>query len=158
MRYEPRAEDYAGDNNAYRGVESHGVAKTVDPIDVSGYDGTVPVVYDQPAPEPVPVPVRIVSESARERKMWRVNRYLVNSVAPVRVVNALETRTDLHIHNAGPNDVFLSPESHSATEGFGFPVAAGGSLSLNSEESVWGSVRNGESAELRILTEYTVEI
>ncbi len=56
----PVLESYEGDNNAYRGIEQHGVPQTEEFSDVPGYDGTVLVPYDEPEKQPDPVPVKII--------------------------------------------------------------------------------------------------
>jgi hypothetical protein len=156
QRYEPRAEDHAGDNNPYRGTENHGVAQTVDPVSVPGYDGTIPVEYDEEKAEPDPVPVRIVEgRTAREIKEWRVDLFTLNRVDAQRIANRMDNRTSLKIVNAGPNTAFV--DRHNNTVG-GIPLTTGGELSLDSTAEVWGRVANGETASLRILVEYTVEV
>ncbi len=157
-RYEPRAEDYAGDNNPYRGTEAHGVEQTVDPMDISGYDGTVPVVYDTPAPEPTPVPVRIVTESSREIKDWDANAWFLNEGGrSYLLANRLDTRTKVKVTNAGPDPIFLGRRPTFVPDTAPLRLAVGETFETASTREVYAQIANGTTALARVFWEFTVE-
>lgn len=156
----PIPESYAGDNNPYRGTESHGVHPTVDPTNTPGYreDGrpvALPLVPD--SEPPAPLPVRIVNEGGKEFDKWRVaTAYAIPQAS--QIVGALRSRTTLRIRNNSETDtVYVSPDS-SCSPFTGYPLRPGAELSLNSTDPVYACTDPAvPQVILSVLWEYTVE-
>lgn len=156
--HEPRAEDYAGDNNPYRGIQNHGVSPSAQPSDVPGWDGAalVPVEPDEPPQEPVPV--RIVNESAHEIDAWNGTTFFLNRPnEPVLIAGQLETRKSLNVTNEGPDPVFLHPSNNGSVGLAAVRLAPGGSFSLDNGAEVFAFVDGATTALVRVVWEYTVE-
>lgn len=156
--HEPRAEDYAGDNNPYRGIQNHGVDPSTPPSEVPGWDGAalVPVEPDEPPQEPVPV--RIVQESAHEIDMWNGTTFFLNKGnEPTLVAGRHEHRTSLNITNEGPDPVFLHPDNNGTVALAAVRIISGGSFSLDNGAEVYAFVDGATTALVRVVWEYTVE-
>lgn len=156
----PVMEEYAGENFAYRGIETHGVqptAKAADVVTDWAQDGRpVPVIYVQPGVEIDPVPVRIVNEGSDEVKRWRVSTAYAG-IAPAQLVGRNIMRTNLKIRNLDDTDtVYVSPDSTVSTFS-GYPLAPGEMLELRSTDEVW-AVADADETRLSVLWEFTVEV
>lgn len=153
----PVQEAVEDDWNPYRGYEMHGVEQTADPVEIPGYDGTVPVEYEKSEPEPKPTPVRIVNEGSRERRAFRVNRAYSNGT-PALIVRQYDRRSSVQIRNlSATKRVFIGPDP-TVTNWTGFPVEANGTFSTNAETAVYAVTEDETTVELAIYTEYTVEL
>lgn len=149
---EPLPEAYVGDNNPYRGIEQHGVEADTRPQGVPGYGDTVAVQFMEPAPLQDPVPVIVVNESPKELHSWDTTPFTVTE-RMMQVMGRDERRTSLVITNEGPNTVYLAPRPTSGTY-MGFPLAMDATLSLDTEDEVWGVCAASETGTLRVLWEY----
>jgi hypothetical protein len=147
-------EDYAGDNNPYRGTESHGVAQTVKPHDPETYgvDGDhpdgIPVVLEiEPVHEPAPVPVRIVQEYRRERHEYGTDRILLDFTLArnpanraVEIVGRDDTRVSIRLKNADDNMGILIGHSREETAMRGYLMSPGETLTLTTESPIFATV------------------
>lgn len=158
-RVEPQLEQYAGQNNPFRGTEQHGVPFEAEPYaDPLSHDG-VPVEYEAPEPAPDPVPVRIVQDSAQEVSRWDGATFpITEGLRALLIVGRNEKRFSLSITNEGPDPVYLSP---TAAFNVGFAavrLGAGGEFKLTKGAEVYAMTDNGAPlATLRVVQEYTVE-
>lgn len=131
----PVAEEWEGDNNPYRGIESHGVRPTVEPEPVPGYDGTHLATYTEKKEPPDPIPVIVVTEGGREFKDWQVRREYASGQAN-RILPRSEHRTSAKVHNLGTITVWVGPDSNVANW-TGYPLPPNGDLEFPGEREVW---------------------
>lgn len=99
---EPVLEDYAGDNNAWRGTELHGVRgeHQAEAYDMADDKDTQEGYTYLPAESEVdPIPVRVVGEFSRERKRFRAYQYAVDSSKVHMIVGRHEKRQCVRIRN-----------------------------------------------------------
>lgn len=157
QKHEPVIEQFAGENNPYRGTNDHGVPVKVNPPEMPDWDNPEIVEYEAEERLPEPVPVRIVSESAKELRKWRHTNEFVDSTQR-RIVGAWDKRTTLKIANQGPATVFIAPDSNVSAMN-GYPLAAGKDISLTTTDDVWAIVVDDTEtdAHVAVLMEYTVE-
>jgi hypothetical protein len=152
----PILEEYVGDNNPYRGVETHGVAPTVHPEFTEKYDPDEDgEEYDKPVEFPEPIPVKIVHETVTEFVDWIVRRETVDSNTR-RIVQQNDRRIGLRVKNMdAAKTIYVFPESNNAIF-LGWPLAPLEQLNLlASQADVWGLSGDGTQVEVAIMEEYT---
>lgn len=150
-------EQYRDDNNAYRGVDVHGVdGAKAEAEDYWGLEGRPVVVYaDEPKEETV-VPVRIVSgESSREFRRFRTDRRSVDGT-PSEIVGRNDERRSLKITNMSADKTVYVASDRADLALTGYPLAAGKEFTTTSEDAVYMVSADGTSVLLAILSEYTV--
>jgi hypothetical protein len=155
--YTPVPEDYAGENNPYRGTETHGVAPSVPPYDVPDYDDARPVVFEIAEPEPEPIPVRVVGEHSREMHDWALTKLPLNEARAYQLAGRDLRRTSLMVRNEGPDSVYVSPDNNVATY-LAIELGPGDSLNLSTQNDVWGTVVTGQTAVVLVSTEFKMEL
>jgi hypothetical protein len=157
---QPVAEEYAGQNFPYRGVESHGVQPTVDPAEYADAwdEGTkvVAVSADDGEP-PEPVRVIVVNKAAREIKDWRPIRV---SVGPNggNVLSRNDQRTSARIQNISTDKTcYLSNDSGVSTY-TGHPLGPGQVLDLQTTQDVFAISGTQDQVELSIVVQHTITV
>lgn len=153
---EPILETYAGTNNAYRGIEQHGVPFA--PSEWPGRPGygAVNVEWSE-APKPVDaVPVRIVGgEDSSERRSVRLSRSIATAGGiGSRVVGGMASRTKLKVKNTSAEVAYIGHEQSSLTS-VGWPLAQNETFETNSQDELWACTAHAtNTAELAVMTEY----
>lgn len=116
---DPTLEHYAGSNNAWRGIEQHGVdAKShASAYDHGDYSDDNDLVYPVELPEVVAaIPVEIVNQFGHEERQFRAYQFLVQAGAQ-QIVNAHPKRRRVTIKNPTqvsastgtlPSNIFLA--------------------------------------------------
>lgn len=155
-------EQYRDDNNAYRGIENHGVASQnhTTAEDYWGLEGRPAIVYDEPEEEPNPIPVRIVSAGGRELRKWLAFRVLVPAGnTATQIVARDEKRTKVTIDNTvqvNAGDALLINHAPFNSTDYGFVVRANSKVDLTTEEGVWALPWGGGAITVTVLVEYAV--
>lgn len=158
----PIPENYEGTNQAYRGIETHGVPPTGKPRDVQVEysDGTRPIVYDPPPQDPDPIPVKIVNEGPNERRDFRTRQSPVNPLSIAQqLVGANDSRTSVKFRNTHATLlVYISHDANIAAFN-GYPLVAGAELQLNTESDVWALNPDAtNTVTVAVLEEFSVEV
>jgi len=126
-----------------RGVVDHGVpVKGPFNADLTDAENqTQLVTYDDPPTPPSPVPVYIVSTDRKGRVIhdFRTLYAAVVASVPGMIAGQHETRSKLRIINSGSNTVYVSNDPASANTMFGYPLAQGATLELNTSRAVYAS-------------------
>lgn len=162
-RVQPVPEQYEGVNFPYRGTQKHGVEVPKDAqYDTREFEwdesAETPDEYMEPEPEPDPIPVRVVNESARERLDWRPVRHVVTDQGQ-RILNRHDRRGPVRIQNMSlgsnvyvGNDAGVQPYT-------GFRIKADSEIyPFTSTEDVWAIADSGETADICIMYEFSVEL
>lgn len=157
----PEMEHYAGSNNAYRGTEQHGVKtdEHATAYDPGEHDGHSEVVSPMPIKAVVePIPVLVVNEYGSESKQFRAYSFPVSARAQ-QIVNAHPMRKSVTIKNptASANPVYINSDSTLSLI-TGFPLDPGQEVLIYTETEVWAMCAAGQTATLRILDQYSVEL
>lgn len=140
----PTPENYAGENQTWRGIQDHGVTPQYDPSDPETYTvdvngRKVPIKYEPPESEPDPIPVRIVQSTAREYRRFQTDRLSVraNTGLPTQLVGKDDNRVNIKVVNpSADKTVYIANE---ATDLLlrGYPLGPGKEWSSITEEDVW---------------------
>ena len=164
-RVTPVPEHVKGTVFPYRGMETHGVepVKGVD-YDTEKYQidpndlGEEHPDYMPEEKWPEPIPVFIVNEAASERQDIRVNRYLVQDAAQ-RIAPQMDSPRIVRIANLdSANTVYISSDSNIASVS-GYPIKPNTeSNPIRVESDVWAVCASGLTAEVAVLTEYSVKL
>jgi hypothetical protein len=158
---EPVPEEYAGHNNAYRGIEAHGVEPTEEYESPPTHTDGRPVVYEPDKEEQEPVPVRIVGTFARERRLARTDTVTVLEGQKVRILGADDKRISALIRNMDDAEtVYIGFTDQITVYSGGYPLESNSEMSLVAQGDVWILYPEGTATEVRIgfLTQYTVEL
>ena len=139
----PDPDDIAGNVNAYRGIENHGVVADTRFDDPDGYDGLVPVEFEEEKETVEAIPVIVVNQSRQEIRDWGVNRTFANSFnnGANRIVGRDDKRTALRIRNIhGSFTLWVANEPHLATPDWGYPVPFGTEFVLDdATQDIWAT-------------------
>lgn len=164
VRIEPVPEEYEGDNNPYRGIESHGVEPTADPRPVPGHSEGRPVVYDAPQEEPEPLPVVIRSEHGRELRRSRFYHEYAspNTTNPRRIVSDDDGRTKVTIQNISDEDVWIGDTAETANSVHGWRLrnlvtSPHIVFESTTQKSLYALSTTADQKELAIVVEYASE-
>ena len=157
----PVPEEYEGDNNPYRGTESHGVAAVNKPSPVAGYESTAEGVhYLDEVITDEPIPVRVVQDRGRELRRWQANAFVLTAAGgPVRIATRNLTRTRLRVFNSSvAENAWISNERLDSSGTFAAFKLVPGSVELLAQDDVWcfsDSVAAG-GCLIQIIEEYSV--
>lgn len=175
----PVLEDYEGDNNPYRGIESHGVEPTAKPTDVEAdWDSTGErlVHYEIDPPEADPIAVRVVTgDGPEQRRVFRTQKVILPlDGTPVRVVGLMPGRKSVQIRamtNTANAPAYIGPDVMSVSNGGmnAWIMQNNEILNLTVEGEIWAAAAVTGSAldlanfattdvRLNVLIEYPVEI
>lgn len=161
----PVPEEHAGDNNPYRGIESHGVAPTERPSPVPGFSGAVEVEYLPEEREPEPVPVRIVQSGPKYRRTFRADghqyTYTDFNGRPFRLLPREEYRTKVTIMQTnGFFEVFIGASDQLQDWTGGYPVSNRDSISIATTEEIWALIDDPTATNIRLsfIAEYEIPI
>lgn len=133
----PVPESVHGHNNAYRGLEDHGVASTTPHPDDETFDGTRNAVITLATPQ-APVPVEIVQRGGRERLRMQAQQFPLTT-KPQRVLSANLRRKSARLKwraTATVTDVMIST-SESAAAMSAYPLDVGVTETLDTQAEVW---------------------
>lgn len=162
---EPQPEKYAGDNNPYRGTETHGVAADNEPRPTQGYATRgVPIRTETPPPNVEPVPVRIVEEGGREIRTARTGVVYAAGTASGNAKLFLgrdENRTFTRIKNSSAVTVYISHiQSTVASAAMnGFPISAGESYETQTQEELYAAAPDStDDVQFALIIEYSLPI
>jgi hypothetical protein len=156
---EPVPEEYEGDNNPYRGIETHGVEPTVEPREVPGHGQGRMVTYEAPEPEPEPIPVVIRQMGGRELRRSRVYRAYATASAPAQIVGRDDNRSKVKIKNLGASDVYIGDSSTTANAMHSWPLAQGEDYESNTQDTLYAmSSHASDSMQVSVMIEYSVEL
>ncbi len=155
---EPQQEQYAGENNPYRGIEQHGVESPDKPKTTPGYGDTIAVEYEPEQPEPEPVPVYVVNRNARERRDWSVQNWPVDyqDPQPVQVAGLDERRISLVLRNKGPNPVYINKTPEGANVAFGWELKIDTERAVDAQTPVYANVDLGASTQAAVVQTLSV--
>lgn len=157
----PVPEEYVGDNNPYRGTESHGVARTVEPTPIEGYGATQPgVTYVKPEKDEEPVPVRIVQSFGREIKDWRAHTGSVGTQG-ITILGRNEARSSVLVQNQdAANSLYIAanPIDSVNCDILGFELKPGQSVTINSENEVYAVAKVAGPSKWQAIEHYSVEL
>lgn len=157
-RVNPVEEHVQGEdwNNAYRGMEDHGV-RGEKATDVPGYDHErMAYQYIPEAHEVDPVPVRIVQQYSKELRKFRVVNVTVPTSSVVQLCGRNETRTKVSIKNmAASGFIWLGAEPFMTNDVMGYAIASRQEFSLTTEDPVYCYAATADS-QVCVLEEYTV--
>lgn len=157
----PVLEKYAGENNPYRGIESHGVAANDEPSPPGAWaDNHEGFTYVEEPPMQDPIPVEIVTKYAREFRRFRIHRMSVDNTHGVQFVGRNDARTSILIQNRdAANSVFIQERPTDPNNGpaYGFELAKGEELTLFSEAPVYIVGNNAAMVTVQAIEYYSVK-
>lgn len=123
---EPKPEHYDGHNNAYRGIENHGVDSGIYlPVPVWTEDDKT-VVNTQDSTTPDPIPVRIVDHAKREVQAFNTTQVAINKLTPTLIAGADNRRVGLvmkALSTIGGGSWYIGSDMN-VTEWTGYQVAS----------------------------------
>lgn len=155
----PRLESYEGENNAYRGIQDHGVESISRPDGFDGYEDMHSGEFEPAKPDPDPVAVRIVDLSGKELRRFQTRQvpFLNGEVKQIVGRNPSRTKVQLMMWSSGTIFIGNSDGVRSYT---GYPLSEG-PVTLNTEDEVWacGNPDDPPTNQLAIvvLEEFTVK-
>jgi hypothetical protein len=151
-------EHYADDNNAYRGIEAHGVQPTVHWRDVQPITPDDAIVeFEIPPPDPDPIPVRIVQSGARELVRATVQHAYAQPGFQSRILSRDEKRKTCKISNLHATDTaWISPDP-SVQPFTGYPIKAGIEFTVLATGQLWAISGTANTIELAIYSETAYE-
>lgn len=158
----PAMEHYAGDNNPYRGIESHGVAPTVKPLPPDDYSTRIGIEYEDVPLLQEAVPVQIVNKTNRFRRIARAdNRVLAYTGRPFQLLPREENRVKVQIMNINTFfrvDLGFTDQVRDFTGSF--PMSTNVLVELVTTDEVWGFIADNTATNVRIgwIAEYEIPI
>lgn len=160
---EPVPEEYVGDNNPYRGIESHGVTPTFRPAPTTGYSETLDVEYEEPVTGPEPVPVQIIQSGPRFRRIFRADGHQYNydhfNGKPFMLLPREEHRTRVQIISTNGLWEFYIGHSDQMKDWIGgYPLSGGRDVIIQSTEPIWALIADVAATNMRIayIAEYEI--
>ena len=157
----PIPESVKGDNNPYRGLETHGVPSNNKPEAPGAWaDNHEGFTYVKPEREQDPIPVEIVNEYGREYRRFRIHRMSVDNTRGQQFVGRNDARTSIYIRNRdAANSIFVS---HSPTDpfngpAFGFELAAKEELTLLTQAPIYIVGNNAAMVTVQAIEYYSVQ-
>lgn len=156
----PVPEHPAGDNNPYRGTESHGVAAVNKPSPTQGdWDTQEGRTYLPAEQEYEPIPVRIVQEHGNEFRQFRVHKFTILGVTMILPRNL--SRISARLRNSGNEVLYLGSDAN-VVDYLAYTLnAANPTLDIRTQDAVYitniGGVA-GPAGQIEIYEEYAVEI
>lgn len=158
---EPVPESYVGDNNPYRGIESHGVPPNVVPMEYAdAYTDEPDEEYLPPIPEEDPVPVRIVQTRGREIRKTRMWRLISgkNTETPRMVVSYEETRRRVKVMNVGTATIYIGESPDTANAMNGWPLAVNASEEFQTQTALFAFSSDATEQPVACTADYSVEL
>jgi hypothetical protein len=157
---QPMMETYEGDNNPYRGIETHGVAPNARPMSVPGFAGEVEVDYEDVAAEQEAVPVRIVNTSSKQIRGLRAFREYADPTRPPRMVLGYDPqRTKAKIKNITADNVLIGGSEQEAHLIGGYVVAQNEVFETTCDQPVYVQTTHAANvATLCVMVEYTTDV
>jgi len=155
-RIDPVVNRELGDNNAYRGIESHGVPRTNEWTQVpSALDENEEVeAFDVSHAAIDPIPVKIVNEGMRELRSWQVrHEYATNAANRILPLNKHSTKT--RVRNIGAATVWVAPDVSVAVF-TGYPIPINTEWVFEGQTEVWAISEDGAQQHLVIMSEVTI--
>lgn len=165
-RVQPVPEHYKGVNFPYRGTQQHGVEVPEDSHYNTRdfqYPEEKPDEYLPAEPEPDPVIVKVVSDAARERLEWRQSRYRVTDQGQ-RILGRNDkrkaVRIKVHYQTDGVDSKPIYLGNDAGVQPYtGYQMDRGETLyPFTSTEDVWAICNPGETADVSIMFEFSVEL
>lgn len=157
----PIPESVQGDNNPYRGLETHGVPSDNKPAPPGAWaDNHEGFTYVKPAREVDPVAVEIVNEYGKEYRRHRIHRASVDNTRGLTWIGRNDARTFVTIKNRSvANSVFLYHEPIDPVSGplYGWELAAGETLDLHSQAPVYVVGQNANMTTIQAIEYYSVQ-
>lgn len=160
----PVPEQYAGDNNPYRGIEAHGVEANARPAidpDTSAIDieNARPVPYEPFEKEETPVPVRIIrgeGDTGREyRQFWTDRRSVTDGVSPL--LGRDDNRVTATITNTDAAKTVYIASNFADLAQRGYPLSPGKDRTIAGEMPVFVSSADGTAVIIGMYVETTVK-
>lgn len=157
----PTPEQYAGENNPYRGIQDHGVPATNIPNPPGTMADTKAGVNYLP-PERVmdPVPVEIVNQFGKEFRRHRVHRASVNNERGLQFIGRNDARTSILIRNVdAANSVWLYHAPIDPVNGpnVGFELAFGQDITYYSQDEIYAVGDQATFVTLVAIEHYSVQ-
>jgi hypothetical protein len=153
----PLPDKPAGINFPYRGGEQHGISVDYSPDKpAEEWEGGFVGIREQ-EPTADPILVRVVEESAKELRNFRVAQHTL-SPSPTLVLGRYAGRTRCTIRNTSPDKVAYVSSSSSVTIWTGYPIPPNSDLDLGADGEVWGISADATAITLATLIEYTVSV
>lgn len=158
---DPVPEHVKGDNNPYRGLESHGVPADNEPTPPGMWaDNHEGFNYVEPPLEVDPIPVEIVTRYGREFRRHRMHRMSIDNTHGVQFIGRNESRTSIVLQNRdAANSIFISHAPIDA-QNFaiaGWELAKGESVTINSQAAIFAVGSNAAVATLQAIEYYVLE-
>lgn len=155
----PVMEAYEGDNNAYRGIEDHGVPSSRSlavAIDDDYNEDSVSGIYVPEKPDPDPIAVRIVDLAKRELRRFNSYTEIIPAGGQARMIAGRNPARTKITFMATANWFIGNTESLSSFNSF--LVAANGTRDMTTEDAVFACQAPDAVAPLLIyvLEEFTV--
>lgn len=156
----PVVESYAGNNNAWRGIQDHGVTPEYDPADPTTYtvdiNGRhVPIKYEKPPVIDEPIPVRIVQDAGREFRTGYTDRITIGDRS-VQVLGRDDTRIKASLLNTDSAKTVWIAFEQADLSLRGYPLLPGKELSVTVETDVWAISADGTNVTVGIYVEKSV--
>ena len=162
---EPVPEEYAGDNNPYRGIETHGVAPTERPSPVPKFTSGVEVEYLDEVREPEPVPVRIVQSGPEFKRTFRVDGHQYNysdfGGRPFRLLPREPYRVKVTIiATNGLFEMYIGASDQLKDWSGGYPISRGRSVSIETTVVICPLIADSSATNMRVafIAEYQIPV
>lgn len=157
---EPMVEYVQGGNfnNAYRGMEDHGVDPTGKYDPPPAFDGSADELYDKPEkPAADPVAVKIVQTGPSEHKRFRVAvSYAVAGGS--LIASRMDGRTKVRVLNASASTlIYISERQDLANAANGYPITGQGTLDLSTDQEIYAGTDGPDPVKVVIINEYSSE-
>lgn len=156
----PVMESYAGENNTWRGIETHGVEPIYDPADPNTFsvdiNGRPTLIEYEDLPKDVPVvPVKIVQDTMREYRQFWTDRVTLTD-GRSSILGRDDRRVTARIVNTDAAKTVWVASSPADLQLRGYPIAPGQTLTINGEMPVYAVASDGSPVVVGVYVETTV--
>jgi hypothetical protein len=157
---EPVLEDYDGDNNPYRGTQTHGVEPTSPErqYDNGRTHEREPLVYKAEKEPADPIAVRVVGEQSSERPIFRTDRYTLTASQPAQLLGWDDRRQSVKITNVSDTETVRIASNGDDLNIRGYPLDPGKDLTLSrGGQSPIYAVADADGVTVALLWETSVD-
>lgn len=157
----PVMEQYSGENNAWRGIEDHGVTPefdSADPItstvDVNGRP--TPITYEDPEKIADPIPVRIVQSGSREYRVFWTDRVTLKDM-PTEIIGRDDDRSSVTILNTDAAKTIWIANDQTELVMRGYPLGPGKEKTIGTEMPIYAIATDSSAVVVGVIVEKSIQ-